>query len=1554
MKHLNSSIVSILAIALLIVFSFTTVKSQTNTYASVASVSGKVVSLNAGHSGTFIVGNQALIIQMKGASISETNNSDYGAVTAYNNAGAYEIATIEAINGDDITLCINVDAYDVNSNVQLISIAADDGSGNYQEDGSNTPPAWDGYTGGVYAMKVCGTYTLNGNLTSSGGGFRGGIPNGTGTYYGSLTQQWAATDVNDNDFSGFKGEGIASTFCNTTDLGEGVNLNVLTGTSSGGWAYNYVSINMGTPGTLCSVNDLGSGAIANGGGAGTNSLGGGAGGGNGGVGGDGGCGWASNYDPICAMGSACVGCVKEDVQGLGGLATGGTGSILHLGGGGGGPYTFNAQITEGDGYKSQGTAGGVIYIIVAEIVEGNGNTITSNGEDNTFLAEWIANGGGGAGGTIYIESTSANNLTLSAVGGDGGDVYFEDYGCFDLDGETGPGGGGGGGVIIAPSGVTTNVAGGLAGVYWDETQYGSRAAGTNWCADNGAAGVVATSSLSIAVPKCLITEIKAFECGDLCGIGGAADQTGADLEVQVFLSLCSTAPLSVDWSNGSSASGIADFGTDAENNLCVGTHTVTVTDANALTNTCEFIVVAPDSPVVSIDAVVDASCAGGNDGEIDGSATGGTSPYTYNWGSLGTTASVTVVTAGTYTLTVTDDNSCTNTASATVTEPSGITIVEDNYINETCDGFCDGAIDLSVSGGVFNDVVTPTTFTDNVGGTIVNLSTTDFTISVSGITQALVDEATIVSVCMDLSIVPRDKIESVELQLTNPCGSTIILKSATNPAGTNFTDVCFTSDAAANITTGTSPFTGDWLPEGELLDAVGGTLTGCDPNGNWLLSMVNSEMNDGVLDSWSITINDIAPNSATPSLIWEGSSAFSSTADDIASLCTGTYTVTASDDDGCSITYEREITTVPNVYAQITVVADQCFYSGTNSFNFNSEGGSTGAGYTFLWDFDGGTGGNTSAENPTGVTYAACGDYTVTLTVTDNSTGCVVSDTQDFTVSCDITATLVATDPLCFEQCDGSIAMTAADGEGSGMFAYAWDGQNTGFSSNSEDPTGLCADTYDITVTDATFCSAIFQTVVSDPTVLTASYVTTDETCNTNNDGTASLSFSGGTENYSVNWDTEGVQSGITAATGISNISGLGGTAGGQAYSVTLTDANGCSLTFTDDVFEPTLVTVAITDFNDPTCFGNSNGSIEATFSGGISNYTVGWPSTNVNNLAAGTYTENSLSDGTYTITVTDANGCSETATRTLTDPSQLDVAATGTDALCYGVSTGTLSSVASGGTGAYIYVWTNSGGAYNTGASVTSVPADSYTVVVTDANACTDSDEYLITEPTELISNPFGMDATCNAATDGTAIQGTSGGTPVYTYAWSNGDNGTAAFALGIGTYTVTVTDNNNCTASGSTTVTEPTELTVSVSTTPDAGVGGTATVTASGGTTSYSYVWNNLESTAAITDLNAANYCVTVTDANACTVSACEDVDFTVSIRETNKDDLIRVNRNTITVVSKGGDLEIYSLTGQRVHQSTVNAGEYSINVGKGIYLVRFRTNEKQITKKVYIANE
>jgi hypothetical protein len=286
-------------------------------------------------------------------------------------------------------------------------------------------------------------------------------------------------------------------------------------------------------------------------------------------------------------------------------------------------------------------------------------------------------------------------------------------------------------------------------------------------------------------------------------------------------------------------------------------------------------------------------------------------------------------------------------------------------------------------------------------------------------------------------------------------------------------------------------------------------------------------------------------------------------------------------------------------------------------------------------------------------------------------------------------------------------------------------------------------------------------------------------------------------------------------------------------------------------------------------CNGGSNGSASVTPSGGAGGYTYLWsPSGGTAATATG------LAAGSYTVTVTDANNCTATKNFTITQPSAISTA-TGsqTNVSCNGGTNGSASVTPSGGAGGYTYLWSPSGG---TAATATGLAAGSYTVTVTDANSCTATRNFTITQPT-AISTATGSqtNVACNGGTNGSASVTPSGGTPGYTYFWSP-SGGTAATATGLaaGSYTVTVTDANSCTATRNFTITQPTAISTATGSQTNVscngGTNGSASVTPSGGAGGYTYSWSPSGGTAATaTGLAAGSYTVTVTDANSCTAT-------------------------------------------------------------------------------------
>jgi hypothetical protein len=280
-------------------------------------------------------------------------------------------------------------------------------------------------------------------------------------------------------------------------------------------------------------------------------------------------------------------------------------------------------------------------------------------------------------------------------------------------------------------------------------------------------------------------------------------------------------------------------------------------------------------------------------------------------------------------------------------------------------------------------------------------------------------------------------------------------------------------------------------------------------------------------------------------------------------------------------------------------------------------------------------------------------------------------------------------------------------------------------------------------------------------------------TCNGASDGGATASATGGTAPYTYSWSNMATTASITGV--------VAGT-----YSVTITDANGCSSTSSATITEPVVLAAAsVVDLN-ATCNGASDGGATASATGGTASYTYSW-----SNMAT-TASITGVIAGTYTVTVTDANGCSSTSSATITEPVVL--AATSVvdlNATCNGASDGGATASATGGTAPYTYAWSNSA----TTTSITGVIAGTYSVTIMDANGCSSTSSVTVVEPNILLSNiSLDSNATCDGLPNGGASASPNGGTAPYSYLWSTNETTVSITGLTMGSYSVTTTDANGC----------------------------------------------------------------------------------------------------------------------------------------------------------------
>ena len=350
--------------------------------------------------------------------------------------------------------------------------------------------------------------------------------------------------------------------------------------------------------------------------------------------------------------------------------------------------------------------------------------------------------------------------------------------------------------------------------------------------------------------------------------------------------------------------------------------------------------------------------------------------------------------------------------------------------------------------------------------------------------------------------------------------------------------------------------------------------------------------------------------------------------------------------------------------------------------------------------------------------------------------------------------------------------------------------------------------------------------------------------------GSATVTASGGTTPYTYAWSPAGGNS--STATGLS----------AGSYTVLVTDAASNTATATVNLTEPNAITAVSSSSNDVSCFGGNNGFLYESVSGGTPPYTYLWsPSGNTSLMATG------LSAGTYTLTITDNNGCTGTAASTITQPSQISATGTSTPNASCITPNGTASAIVAGGTAPYKYTWSPTG---QTNSTATALDSGIYVCIIKDAHNCIDTLALFVSGaggPTlTLYSTPDS--SSCN----GTATAVVSGGTPGYHYSWSPGGQTNAIISgLCAGSYCCTVTDSHGCTDSSCINVVSTCTLGLTLSQTPvTCPNNGTATATPVGGVAPYTYTWSpGGGTTATITGLSAGTYSVTVQDSHACSAN-------------------------------------------------------------------------------------
>jgi len=892
------------------------------------------------------------------------------------------------------------------------------------------------------------------------------------------------------------------------------------------------------------------------------------------------------------------------------------------------------------------------------------------------------------------------------------------------------------------------------------------------------------------------------------------------------------APYSISWSNGDSLA--------VRNNLCAGTYTITVNDSNscpplAITRTISN---TPSTPSITILPTDNFSCDTSIcNGEINITENPGATPYTYLWNNSNTNTNLSGLCSSSNSVVVTDTNSCIFDTSGIIINFNSSSLPELTITgnNVSCSNAGDGsAIISSIS---------------NLSYCPSGPGTPDY--SNIELVRLVGDGDSIVNNTANLADTYEDYTSQFTTLTPNQIYSLDIVLGVYNPLGTGWF-----SGAKAYI---------DWNIDGDF-DDIGeeiGVISNQDntiPTQATLSFTVPSNMisgptrlrvvsqfdndvfgacEDGVFDMINFIFTDptygatedytvVISGSIPPTYLWSNGA----TTQQITGLSAGIYSCILTDNNGCSNTDTIEILEAAPITVSSSITDIDCNGLNNGTVTLSITGGTSP--YTINWN-----------GSDTNALYSGQHNYTIT----DNN-GCIFSDSILIFEPAVMTLTsLISNNITCYNDSDGSIDLIVSGG--SGTYSYSWsNGAITQNLSNISDGQYL------VTVTDTNNCILNDTIIIYEPDSLsiTIDNITDQTSCSPVN-GSISISTTGGTNPYSFSWSNGETTEDITSLTA-------------NTYILSLYDNNSC---FAQDTFVITSLTAPIilsldsSNYNGSSisCNNSNDGYLVANTSGGSGSLSLLWSNGSTSDTII------NLSEGLYSVTVSDSANCSYSDSIYIYEPQAISVYRQAGQGNCASLNQNiAITLVITGGTPGYLANWY--------GINPDSLILDStYSYTITDTNNCYITDTFTLSLAAPLTMLGSKTDVGCYADSTGTASFQITGGTLPYSFTWSNGDTSTIAQNLPAGSFTCTVSDYNGCSISDSIIISEPS---LSLSTTLSVidpincyGDNGTANIAVTGGVSPYNLLWSNLLTDTISIDTLATNliagftYC-TIKDDNNC----------------------------------------------------------------------------------------
>ena len=836
---------------------------------------------------------------------------------------------------------------------------------------------------------------------------------------------------------------------------------------------------------------------------------------------------------------------------------------------------------------------------------------------------------------------------------------------------------------------------------------------------------------------------------------------------------------------------------------------------------------------------------------------------TYSWSSGQSTDSISGLSSGNYSVDVTDQNGCVSTSFFNISEPTGISTIE-NQTNISCYGGNNGSFSINVSGGTPNYIL-------NTNGISQNLTS---------INNVFNSNNNLIAGIYPYSIIDSNNcvyLDSIYLQESSPIsvietinhvscyngnnGNVSFVISGGNPpysqdwgifnpnnlsAGNynydisdangcllndsvtinqpseilvsytfNNVSACGVSDGNINlsVTGGISPYTYSWsngsssediynLPSGTY-NLLVTDINSCSKN----ITVTITEPNSPIIthNQYNVSCNGFSDANIDLN-INGGASPYQyiwsngSTSQDIFNLTAGNYHVDVIDDNNCMSSYTVNITEPATI--NLTYTSNDVTTCNGNDGNIDISPNGGVFPYSFMWS------NNSTNED---IVNLSSGIYY--LDIIDNN-NCIYSFSFNINEPSGITVNEIINDVSCFGGNDGSIVLNISGGQP--PFIEIW---------NIPNPLSLSAGNYNYSITDSINCTFSNSITILEPQEISTNPNINNVLCYGENSGNIILNISGGTLPYYENWNSN-------------NPNLL--YAGYHNYSII--DNNGCLYSDSIYISEPTPIYTNI-NTNNASCYNYNDGNANVNVNGGSPPYNINWQGFNNMSLAA----------GNYEALVTDNNGCSDTINFIINEPPPITFTVDTFRTSCYGYNDGSAILTINGGNSPFTIDWF--------GANPILLPAGNHQFSITDSNNCTQLSTVTITEPNLINTNEITSNVKCNGENNGSVFLEIIGGTPPYNQNWNNIN----LSELSAGIYDYVIIDNNGCTFLDSITIYEPDIISVNEIISHANcynSNNGQAILEINGGTPPYYQEWFNSNPLA----LNAGEHYYKVIDFNSC----------------------------------------------------------------------------------------